>query len=54
MRFIKRLMEIKERQLNNEIYQNMLLEKILEVLKGGLENGKSNKVCRRSTHRKRS
>ena len=40
MRFIKRLMEIKEFQAENEQTQTLILNEILEVLKGGVKNGK--------------
>ena len=43
MRFIKRLMDIKERQLINEYYQTSLLEGILKELKGGKKKWKTKK-----------
>ena len=45
MRFIKRLMEIKEIQLQNEAYRNVLLEDILKELKGGAKDGKNTNKC---------
>ena len=52
MRFIKRLMEIKEWQTREERCQTLLLRQILEELKGRSKDGKKNntKVCRRRAH----
>ena len=43
MSFIKRLMEIKEWQAENEQTQTLILNEILKVLKGGMKNGKIQK-----------
>jgi len=40
MNFIKRLMEIKEWQIEAELEKIRLLEAILKELKGGVKNGK--------------
>ena len=40
MRFIKRLMQIKEEQLFLEQGRTFLLQQILKELKGGAKNGK--------------
>ena len=63
MRFIKRLMEIKEKQLefeNDRTFRIALMQsdlrEILKVLKGGKENGKQNRNKKRdiqaNKHRK--